>query len=285
VGNIEVVVPSPEFQSAVADQIRRSIAERERSQTLANEAEALLLAELGLDRLDLSYQATYAAQFSAAWAAGRLDAEYFQPKYGRIRTAIQNGKHPTQKLGSLIHPIRNGFDYREFTDKGTPYIRVGDVKKGRVDLVGAAKIPITIDDVGKDVGLRPGDVLLTRKGTFGNAAVVRQGQEHAIISSEIMLLRPKNPYVQPDYLALFLNSPAGYLQIEQRVHGVAFYSISQPDLAEVEIPVPGGAVQQHLGDLVAQAILAEIAAHRLLEEAKRRVEEMVLGENKAPLCG
>ncbi len=57
---------------------------RERSKTLYAEAEGLLLAELGLERLDLSHQATYTAQFSGAWAAGRLDAEYFQPRYERV---------------------------------------------------------------------------------------------------------------------------------------------------------------------------------------------------------
>ena len=62
-----------------------SAANEKSSENLYTEAEALLLAELGLDRLDLSHQATYTAQFSGAWAAGRLDAERFQPKYGNLQ--------------------------------------------------------------------------------------------------------------------------------------------------------------------------------------------------------
>ncbi|HFD39785.1 MAG TPA: hypothetical protein ENJ31_08085 [Anaerolineae bacterium] len=181
-------------------------------------------------------------------------------------------------MGELIEPIRNGFDYRGFADKGTPYIRVGNVRNGRLDTEGALKVPITIKDVDKDVVLQPGDVLFTRKGTFGNAAVVRKGQEHAIISSEIMLLRLKDKRVEPDYLALFLNSTAGYLQVERRVHGVAFYSISQTDLASVIIPIASVKTQKRLTELVASSIKAEQEAKRLLEEAKQRVEAMILGE-------
>jgi type I restriction enzyme M protein len=91
-----------------------------------------------------------------------------------------------------------------------------------------------------------------------------------------MLVRLTDRRVQPDYLALFLNSHAGYQQVERRVHGVAFYSISQADLAGINIPIPTADVQTRLARLVEQSIKAENEAKRLLEEAKWRVEEMVL---------
>jgi type I restriction enzyme S subunit len=276
VGNVKVVVPPREYQVVVSHLIQRALAKRERAKVLYAEAEALLLAELGLDDLDLSHQPTYTQSYSQAGAAGRWDAEYFQPKYDLVETAIRDGRFPSRTLGDLIEPIRNGFDYREFTIEGTPYVRVGDVGNGRIDTKGAVKVPITIRDVDKDIGLRPGDVLFTRKGTFGNAAVVREGQEHAIVSSEIMLLRLKESHIQPDYLALFLNSEAGYQQVERRVHGVAYYSISQADLASIEIPIPSADVQARLAQLVVRSIEAENEANYLLEEAKRRVEGMVL---------
>ena len=133
-------------------------------------------------------------------------------------------------------------------------------------------------DVQKDVGLQIGDILFTRKGTYGNVAVVRQGQEQAIISSEIMLLRLRKNLdwpILPDYLALFLNSSLGYQQVERRVHGVAYYSISQPDLAEVQIVIPPVSLQKRLAEKVQLSLAAEQDAKRLLAEAKTHVERMI----------
>jgi type I restriction enzyme M protein len=277
VRRINVFLPPLEVQRSIGDIVRDHHRQIERSKKLYAEAKALLLSELGVDDLDLSHQRTYTQNASQAWEAGRLDPEYFQPKYTRVERTLRSGRFPCCSLGELIAPIMNGFDYRDYVDAGTPYIRVGDVSNGRIDLEGAEKVGITIEDVSKDVDLRPGDIVFTRKGTFGRTAVVREGQEHAIISSEIMRLRLKDPRVKPDYLALFLNSIAGYQQIEQRVHGVAFFSISQDDLASITVSIPSNDVQERVAQLVVQSIEAENEAKHLLEQAKRRVEEMVLG--------
>lgn len=276
-------IPIPQlddkFQQEIVSLQERAHQLRQKSKSLYAQAEALLLSELGLDDLDLSHQPTYTRNFSQVWSAGRLDAEHFQPKYYRLEEVIQSGRFSTCVLGELIEPIRNGFDYRNFAEEGTPYIRVGDIRIGRIDIEGTLRVPITINDVDKGIALQPGDILFTRKGTFGNAAVVRQGQEHVIISSEIMLLRLKDRRVRPDYLALFLNSQAGYLQVERRVHGVAFYSISQADLASILVPIACEDIQEQLSSLVKRSIETEQEAKRLLEEAKRRVEAMIMGEN------
>lgn len=277
---ITIPVPTKEFQSEIRNLFEDSIRKRQESKALYSEAEALLLRELGRDSLDLSPQIAHTANLSEAMKAHRLDAEYFQPKYYRVTDAICQPSHANICLGEIVEPIKNGFDYREFVEDGTPYIRVGDIKNGRINLDSAVSVPISGKDIGKNVSLRVGDILFTRKGTFGNAAVVRQGQDHGIISSEIMLLRLKdnlNTLIIPDYLALFLNSKLGYQQIERRVHGVAYYSITQLDLAEVKISVPPISTQEKIAEKVQKSLSAEREAKNILEKAKNQVEEMILG--------
>lgn len=285
VETVDVVVPPRETQQIISKLVLAALSTQKQTQSLYAEAETLLTACLGLGALDLTPQTGYTANFKDFLAGGRLDAEYFQPKYARVMNALTGSGYPHFPLEAVIEPIRNGFDYREFTDEGTPYIRVGDVKRGRINLESAAKVAITQaevnEQVNKDIDLRLGDVLLTRKGSFGNAAVVRQEHTRAIISSEIMLLRLRRDLpapILPDYLALFLNSEVGYQQIERFAHGVAFYSISQPDLARVTIVIPPLEIQDTVTGKVKQALEAEKEAARLLEEAKSRVEAWVLGE-------
>ncbi len=271
-------VPPLAAQEVVRRILHESEAKRLLAQQLYAEAERLLSAELGLDRLDLSESLFNVRRVSDVFNSKRLDAEYYQEKYYRLEDAITHHKYLSKPLSKLIEPIKNGFDFREFTEEGTPYIRVGDVRNGRIDFDNAAKIPVNSDEVQKDVGIKVGDVLFTRKGTFGNAAVVRKGQERAIISSEIMLLRLQKHLetpILPDYLALFLNSEFGYQQVTRKVHGVAYYSISQPDLAQVWVIAPPMDIQERLAGNIQASLEAEKDAKRLLAEAKAAVEGLI----------
>ena len=187
----------------------------------------------------------------------RVDPEYYQPKYLDLMSQLDRCN--TQPLKTFIYPIQNGLDYREFSEDGTPYIRVGDIHDGRIHIESAVKVPIRIEDVTKDIALRTGDILFTRKGTFGQAAIVRKGGERIIISSEIMLLRLRNEIISDGtisakYLSTFLNSQVGYLQVKRQVHGMAYYSISQSDLADISVLVPSEHVNQAITQYVSNAL-------------------------------
>lgn len=267
-----------EHYNRVGEVTRHAYQKRKEAHSFYKQAEARLLEALGLQNIDLSHQVAYTGSFREAVSAHRLDAEYFQPKYYRILDAMDRSGFQSTILGSIIEPIRNGFDFREFSEEGTPYIRVGDIRNGKIDVRGAVRVRIKAEEVKKNVRLSVGDLLFTRKGSYGNAAVVRDGSEQAIISSEIMLLRIRPEYrnqVDPDYLALFLNSSVGFEQIERRVHGVAFYSISQQDLSGVCILFPSLEAQRELAHLVFQSQKLEETTYEMLDYAKKQIESLI----------
>ncbi len=262
------------IENKIDQLIQQSVNLVEQSKTLYTQAESLLLQELGLNNWQPPKEAVAIKNFSASFGAtGRLDAEYYQPKYEQALIALHQSGYPIKQLCLLIEPIRNGFDFREFTEKGTPYIRVGDIKRGQIDIDNAVKIPIVQENLKKSsIKLKIGDILFTRKGSFGSTAVVTNKEVHTIISSEIMLLRLVSEVILPDYLALFLNSPFGYLQIEQRVHGIAYYSISQEDLAEIKIVIPPISKQKRIVKKIHSSFILKDESKRLLELAKHVVE-------------
>lgn len=149
------------------------------------------------------------------------------------------------------------------------------MKQGRLEIEGCARISLKAKDLPKNVTLAVGDILFTRKGSFGNAAHVRPGQEHAIISSEIMLIRRKPAFLEtilPEYLTLYFNGKAGALQAEKWAHGVAFFSISQEDLGRFVIPILPVPKQKDLKTKTDEPESAFQKSRRLLETAKRAVE-------------
>ncbi|WP_313933893.1 N-6 DNA methylase [Anabaena sp. FACHB-83] len=267
------------FQIIINKLVEKAFQFLENSKIFYQQAEDLLLSELGLKDWQPTKETIAIKSFAESFlSSGRLDAEYYQPKYDQAEEAIKDCGFLSQNLGSLIEPIQNGFDYREYTEEGTPYIRVGDIKNGQINFDSAVKIPITMADVDKPVGLQIGDILFTRKGSFGNSAVVTELEVNGIISSEIMLLRltsVSRQKVLPEYVSLFLNSKFGYLQVERRVHGVAYYSISQPDLANLLIPILLKHQQQKIVEKIKSSFSLKLKSKQLLEIAKTGVERAI----------
>ncbi|WP_052277369.1 restriction endonuclease subunit S [Microcystis panniformis] len=277
--NFLVPLVTLNFQLSISHLIHLSDHNLIKAKKIYQQAEDLLLTELGLKDWKPTEESIAVKSFSESFlSSGRLDAEYYQPKFYQVEEAIQSCSFHSQRLGSLIEPIQNGFDYREYTEEGTPYIRVGDVKNGQINFESAVKIPMTISDIDKPVGLKTGDILFTRKGSFGNSAVVTELELNAIISSEIMLLRLTSVFKQeilPEYVSLFLNSKFGYLQVERRVHGVAYYSISQPDLANLLIPMLPISQQQKIVEKIKLSFVLKQKSKQLLEIAKIGVEKAI----------
>jgi len=274
--SLKIPFLSEKFQEKVEKLVQSAHISLKQSKDFYQQAEDLLLSELGLKDWQPTEETVAVKSFAESFlSSGRFDAEYYQPKYDQVEEAIKDCGFPSQNLGSLIEPIQNGFDYREYTEEGTPYIRVGDVKNGQINFESAVKIPITMADVDKPVGLQVRDILFTRKGSFGNSAVVTELEVNGIISSEIMLVRLTSVSRQenlPEYVSLFLNSKFGYLQVERRVHGVAYYSISQPDLANLLIPILPKPQQQKIVEKIKLSFSLKQKSKQLLEIAKTGVE-------------
>jgi type I restriction enzyme S subunit len=129
--------------------------------------------------------------------------------------------------------------------------------------------------------LREGDLLVTIKGRIGNAAVVAHLPGNTNINQDVALLRLKKGY-HPYYVAAFLNSEAGKVLTDQVCTGQINPFLGLGNLKKVLVPIFGEERMNELGDkvqeLVESAYHTEQEAKRLLEEAKRRVGEMVLDD-------
>ena len=266
---------SKEFEKRIAQVVHTSRNTQEQSERKQKEAEDTLLEALGLADWTPPEPLSYTARASDVFTSGRMDAEHFHPKFAAAFEHMYASDIELRPLERLIEPIRNGVDLREFVENGTAYIRVGDIKGGRIELENAKRVSATKETVKQSIYMQEGDVLFTRKGSFGNAAVVGHNDQHAIISTEIMLLRLHESIrrqINPDYLAAFFNSSMGKLQAERWAHGVAFYSVTQNDLYKFEIPLIDGGTQEKIADIIGNANRLRDESRRILEAAKRAVE-------------
>jgi len=277
------VIPLPprHIQDHIGNKVKQAEELRAEADCLQQEAEALLDEALGIsvflreleEKTRESWYWVEPDEVSKRW-----DSEHYKPEYVLVEAHVRRSASRVKPVGNILAaPVVNGVDCRDFVDEGTPYLRVGDVSPHSISVDTAERVKLSVSEAKKGVQLRPGDVLFTRKGSFGQVAVVEERHTNCLISSEIMHLRLKSE-VNPYYFAMFMNSILGFEQVERRVAGIMSYSISQPSLKTVLVPILPELTQTEIASKVSRALTNRYEAEQLLTKAKEDVERLVRGE-------
>ena len=278
-------LPIPTFEAALLNATENLICLAERSKAQATSllevAAKALLDALKLNNWQPPNPLTYTRSSADAFTAGRFDAEHFKPKFAELITHIENTGNAA-RLGSLL-AINDRGNQPEYAETGLPvvnskHIANNDVRldaDNRVGLASAAKVLI-----------EPGDVLMngTGVGTIGRCAPYLHAGK-AIPDNHVTILRPKNAAVDPVYLSVFINSLAGQLQVEQRLHGSSGQIELYPtDIADFTIWLAPEAVQQEIRQAVENGFAAKQRATQLLEAAKHAIEIAIEDSEAAALA-
>jgi type I restriction enzyme, S subunit len=208
----------------------------------------------------------------------RFDPYHHRTYFQLFEDALECGQHPLWPLKSVYRSLVNGYDCRDFIDDGLPYLKVAEVKPFNLKIEAAETIPK------KGVPARglalKGDLLLTRKGTFGDAALNRAEKPFAF-SSEVFRIRLNPSKLDGDYAEAILNSILLRTQFNRHSIGAIMGSLSQSIFGKVRIPLPPLEEQrrlaQHCLQIREQANSLEVQAAAELDNAKREIEAILLG--------
>lgn len=86
------------------------------------------------------------------------------------------------------------------------------------------------------------------QGTF-RTAVFKIDEGDVIPSSSVFVVRVSRKDLLPEYLSLFMNSPAGQWRISKIVSGSNVQTIPRAELENMNIPIPSLSDQRKLVDL------------------------------------
>jgi restriction endonuclease S subunit len=281
---IRVPLLSQNIQAGIADAFRKAKHERDKAKDLYFKAERLLLAELSLWDLDLSPALFYDRSLSEVFAAGRFDAEHFQPKFSRVLEALQRSSPiRISCLGDFLEIITNGHTPRnhDFSVGEVPFLMAEHVSDFNIDY-STDKYILTEQHQGelKRTRLEEGDILVTIKGRIGNAAVVEGLPKSVNINQDIARIR-LNHNIPSYFLVAFVNSPAGKAFVEQYCTGQINPFLSLTNLRLIPIPVYEQSRMESIAEkaeeLVRSARQACSESNLLLQKAKQMVEEAVSG--------
>jgi restriction endonuclease S subunit len=267
----------PIFDSKTTGEIERGyksfLEELEKSKSLYSQAEALLLAELGLDDFKPEDDLSCVVNLSEIKSARRMDAEYFEPKYARIMSLIRASGGV--RLDDLVS-VKKGFEpgSEAYRDEGKLFIRVSSISKfGITDKDEKYLSDGLYRELKKDFEPKVGEVLLTKDATPGVAYAVKEPAE-GIIAGGILRLKMKAD-INPEFLALYINSPVGQLQVQRDAGGSVIAHWKPEQVKSLQVSMLAKPTQQKIADLVRQSHEARKKAKELLEQAEQRVEEMI----------
>lgn len=273
VKSIDIFIASPHLQKEIhncciqyLEYIRKSILlYRESKNRVVRE----LFSESEISKNNISIK-SIAESFNIS---GRLDAEYYQPKYDELFAMLS--KHKSKNLGgkdglvSIKKSIEPGSEaYRE---EGVPFVRVSDIDKFEIT---SPEIKLPQDIVPNIEILYPkkDTILLSKDGSVGIAHKIQEDLD-VVTSGALLHLTVKNiNEVLPDYLTLVLNSPIVQLQAERDCNGAIIQHWKPADIEKVVIPILDMEKQIEIADKVQESFRLRKKSKELLDIAVKAVE-------------
>ncbi|MFA5454958.1 MAG: restriction endonuclease subunit S [Sulfurimonas sp.] len=263
---------SEAFQLKITKVINLSHKKLEESKTLYKEAEELLLKELDLLDFKPSDENIATISFKNSFGtSGRLDSEYYQPKYDELVTHIKKTKF--DKLDNIVD-IKKSIEpgSEAYQDEGIPFIRVSNItKSGITDTeIHLSKDILKDEDLEKLYPIKD-TILLSKDGTVGIAYKIKNETE-MITSGALLHLMIKRDDVMPEYLTLVLNSLIVQLQADRDAGGSIIKHWKPSEIQEVLIPIIDNSIQTQIEEKIIKSFELKEESKKLLDLAKQAVE-------------
>jgi len=275
-------IPIPEFSNNFQKQIENCLLRSEeyiyQSKHLYTQAESLLLKTLGLEHFEPSQDPVNIKSFKDSFgASGRLDAEYYQPRYEQITDKITfQNPNRLRDIVTIKKSIEPGSE--NYNTEGLPFMRVADFSKnGVTEPQKFLTERYVTENKEKIEELTPqkGTILFSKDGSVGTAYHLRQ-DFNGITSGAILHLKVKDEKkVIPEYLTLVLNSELVQMQAERDAGGSIILHWRVSEIERVVVPVIDYAKQQEIAELIEESFALKKQSEHLLATAKRAVEAAI----------
>lgn len=239
------------------------------------QAEHTLLHVLGLDTWTPPEALSYVRSSSDAFAAGRLDSQFFAPRVEELLARLGRDGLTIADVAPARHerfePAATGdFDYIEIGSLGVDGTAV-------VEAVPMAEAPSRATQY-----VRSGDVITSTVRPIRRlSALINPDQDGAVCSSGFVVLEPRG--VSSEVLLTYLRLPVVCELMDLHTSATMYPAISETDLLSLPIPAIAPSVQQQVQADVRQAAQARQRATQLLDVAKRAVEIAIEDSEAAAL--
>ncbi|MCB9778544.1 MAG: hypothetical protein H6742_08290 [Alphaproteobacteria bacterium] len=183
------------------------------------------------------------------------------------RPEARRQRHPHHPLGDLAEVFPGLSVARKKSDDGvdTPIIGVGDLD-GAGNVAAAADLeraPLPLGRATDGYRVRPGDVLLTARGTQLKVGLVDEVTDGAVLSANLLCIRLRPDRLLPGALAAWLITTRGQAALTGRYHSTTgLLALTTPVMRGLPVPLPPRATQERAAALFDATRIGYVAAQR-----------------------
>ena len=279
----QIPVPNCEdLQTEIEKIYLRSKELTELSKTRYAETQTLLLSELGLADWQSKHTLAFTTDYVSMQRAERIDADYFQPRYNDIISAIKSYPGGWDTLGSLA-TLKKCVEVgsKEYLETGIPFVRVSNLSP--FEITQEKYISEELYAEITEYQPKQGEILFSKDATPGIAHYLREVPEKMIPAGGILRLKSKTDKIGNEYLTLVFNSILTQEQINRDVGGSVILHWRPDQVAGTVIPILHQEKQAEIQQKVIESFNLRKHAKALLEYAKRTVEIAIEQDEQAAI--
>lgn len=292
--SLEIPLPDIDKQHQIVDIINSAYLQKQQkeseAQKLLDSIDAYILDELGITLPEINNDLkSRMFLVNRSELEARLDPYYSQEYFKDALSALNCGNYPLYSIKSLssvitsgITPKSGGEAYTDDKEIGIPFIRSGNIDiNGNFDFEDLLYLkPEIHETVMKSSQVHKNDLMIAIVGaTIGQVGIFLDERE-ANINQAIALVRLKDGN-DVQYVKELIKSQVGQLSLNRLKRPVARANINLEEISTIKIPLPPFVKQQeianHIYAIRQQAKQLQEEGKSILENAKKEVEQMIIG--------
>ena len=267
----QILIPdfSDKLITSVTEIVNYAFAVLEQSKNSYAKAEQVLLEAVGLADFKPSTQNTNIKTFAQSFGtSGRLDAEYYQPKYEDYLKLIFDYKDGWAKLAEIC--TLKDANFNPTNETNYQYIELSDIDKSG-GISGCTK------DIGENLPSRArrfvnaGDVVVSSiEGSLSSCALVPTEYDNSLCSTGFYVI--KSQEISSETLLVLMKSELMQNILKQSCSGTILTAMNKDEFSNLPIPKIDLTTQTNISQFVQQSFSLKAQSEHLLSVAKRAVE-------------
>ncbi len=282
ISQIKIPLFTDDFQNSFEWLYKGSQRLKSKAEVKYKETQTFLLAELGLTDWRPEHRLTFVKNYSDTEQAGRIDAEYFQPKYEEIVDAIKGYPGGWDTLENLV-TVRKCVEVGsgEYLEEGIPFVRVSNLSP--FEITEEKYISENLYAAIKQHQPNRGEILFSKDATPGIAYYLNEQPRKMIPSGGILRLKNKTDKVNNEYLTLALNSILTKEQVNRDGGGSVILHWRPDQVKGTVLPILSEEKQTQIQQKVVESFTLRKQSKHLLECAKQAVEMAIEQDEKTAI--
>lgn len=271
---LEIPVIENKKQEEIKELYQNAYRSRIKSREYFEQAKSLLYKELKLNELEIKPKRWFLAKYSSVVEAQRIDSNHFREEYSLLFDFLLS-RFECKEIRQIVNLNRRGLQPKYVEDGEIMVVNSKHLSFTHINYDETERTSKEEFQKQQVAHIINGDVLIYTTGAYIGLTNCFNKDDEALASNHVNILRLSDKNIDPNYLALVLNTIIGVLQTQKYSRGSAQLELYPADIEKFLIPIIDKTKMKDIGDLVRKSLEYQIKSKEKLQEAKINLEEEI----------